>query len=157
MHLVSWSTTAHSWLAEKTVQVTVPIVKAEQPQTPVMGGLIDASIWHRIDVEFSLPSLVQVTCRYEGRAADWELVLRKLVRVFIEGETYCPGFQFVPGGSLHPVVVGLFGQAMTLRVPHNYFTAWMLTPSTDLAGSRPVDLLHEAGRLYAALKVFANR
>ena len=122
-----------------------------------MGGLIDASIWHWIDVEFSLPSLEQVTRRYEGRAADWELVLRKLVRVFIEGETHCPGFQFVPGGSLHPVVVGLFGHAMTLRVPHNYFTAWMLTPSTDLAGSRPVDLLHEAGHLYGALKVFANR
>ncbi len=71
-----------------------------------MRGPIDASIWHRIDVEFSLPSLEQVTRRYEARAADLELVLRKLVRVFIDGETYCPGFQFVPRGSLHPVVVG---------------------------------------------------
>ena len=80
---------------------------AEQPRTPVMGGSIDASIWHRIDVEFSLPSLEQVTHRYKTKAADPEPVLRKLVRVFIDGGTYCPGFQFVPGGSLHPVVVGV--------------------------------------------------
>ncbi len=139
------------------VHAIAPTVKVEQPRTPVMGGAIDALIWYRIDVEFSLPSLEQVTHRYKAKASDPEPVLRKLVRVFIDGGTYCPGFQFVPGDTLHPVVVDLFGQAMTLKVPHNYFTAWMVTRSTDLTGSRPVDLLHKEARLYAALEVFAKR
>jgi hypothetical protein len=30
---------------------------------------------------------------------------------------------------------------MDLKIPHNYFTLWMLTPSRDLAGSRPIDLI----------------
>jgi hypothetical protein len=30
---------------------------------------------------------------------------------------------------------------MELDIPHNYFTVWMVTPSRDLAGSRPVDHL----------------
>jgi hypothetical protein len=39
-------------------------------------------------------------------------------------------------------VVDLFKRAMELKIPHNYFTVWMVTPSGSLlAGSRPVDLL----------------
>ncbi|MFB0840442.1 hypothetical protein ACETK3_20870 [Arthrobacter sp. E44] len=30
---------------------------------------------------------------------------------------------------------------MELRIPHNYFTVWMITPSRELGGARPVDLL----------------
>ena len=30
---------------------------------------------------------------------------------------------------------------MELHIPHNYFTAWIITPSKDLGGSRPVDHL----------------
>jgi hypothetical protein len=30
---------------------------------------------------------------------------------------------------------------MELDIPHNYFTVWMITPSRDLAGTRPVDHL----------------
>ena len=65
----------------------------------------------------------------------------KLVRVFLDDGTYCPGFQFLPGGNLHPTVLTLFDRAMELSIPHNYFTAWMTTPTRDLAGTRPVDHL----------------
>jgi hypothetical protein len=72
---------------------------------------------------------------------DPEPVMRQLVRVFIDDGTYCPGFQFLPGGQLHPQVIDLFGRALELQIPHNYFTLWMITPSRDLAGARPADHL----------------
>jgi Ethanolamine utilization protein EutJ (predicted chaperonin) len=72
---------------------------------------------------------------------DPEPVMQQLVRVFIEDGTFCPGFQFLPGGQLRPQVIDLFGRALELQIPHNYFTLWMVTPSRDLAGARPVDRL----------------
>ena len=59
---------------------------------------------------------------------DPEPVTRQLLRVFIDDGTFCPGFQFLPGGHLRPTVVGLFQRAMELQIPHNYFTVWMVTP-----------------------------
>ena len=64
-------------------------------------------------------------------------MLRQLVRVFIEEGTYGPGFQFLPDGQLHPAVVSLFRHAMELKIPHNYFTAWMITPTAGLGGHGP--------------------
>ncbi|WP_156810879.1 hypothetical protein [Arthrobacter sp. FB24] len=32
---------------------------------------------------------------------------------------------------------------MDLKIPHNYFTLWMVTPSRALAGNRPVDQLEK--------------
>jgi len=72
---------------------------------------------------------------------DPEPLMQQLVRVFIDDGTFCPGFQFIPGGQLHPTVTALFRLAMELDIPHNYFTVWMITPSRDLAGTRPVDHL----------------
>ena len=59
----------------------------------------------------------------------------------IDDGTYCPGFQFLAGGQLHPTVMDLFQRAMELKIPHNYFTAWMVTQSRELGGARPVDVL----------------
>jgi hypothetical protein len=73
---------------------------------------------------------------------DPEPVMRQLVRVVDDG-TYCPGFQFLPGGQLHPTVMGLFDRAMELQIPHNYFTLWMVTTSREINGSRPVDRLND--------------
>jgi hypothetical protein len=122
-----------------------------------MRGPIDQSVWEAIEAEFTMPSLEQVRGRYETLVADPEPVLTQLVRVFIGEGTYCPGFQFRPGGALHPAVTGLFERAMELRIPHNYFSAWMVTSSTDLAGGRPVDLLSGPQRLHTALEAFARR
>jgi len=44
---------------------------------------------------------------------------------------------------------------MELKVPHNYFTVWMITPSTVLDGARPVDSLPHVPRLHQALEGFA--
>ncbi|WP_160669285.1 hypothetical protein [Pseudarthrobacter sp. ATCC 49987] len=97
--------------------------------------------WAGIRTEFTLPTLVQVHRRLSELMEDPEPVMRQLVRIFIDDGTFCPGFQFLPGGQLHPTVVELFRRAMVLDIPHNYFTLWMVTPTKELAGTRPVDHL----------------
>jgi hypothetical protein len=97
--------------------------------------------WAGIRTEFTLPTLAQVHRRLSELMEDPEPVMRQLVRVFIDDGTFCPGFQFLPGGQLQPTVTALFSRAMELDIPHNYFTVWMITPSRDLAGTRPVDHL----------------
>jgi hypothetical protein len=98
-------------------------------------------MWEGIRAEFTLPALEQVRRRLAELMEDPEPVMQQLVRVFIGDGTFCPGFQFLPGGQLHPTVMVLFQRALELDIPHNYFTAWMVTPSRELAGARPVDLL----------------
>lgn len=105
------------------------------------GQPISDDTWERIRIEFSLPTLELVRRRLSELMEDPELMMRQLVRVFIDDGTFCPGFQFLPGGQLQPTVVGLFQRAMELQIPHNYFTIWMVTPSRALAGGRPVDHL----------------
>lgn len=102
---------------------------------------ISDQIWETIRAEFALPSLEQVSSRLSELLEAPEPVMQQLVRVFIDEGTYCPGFQFLAGGQLHPTVVDLFKRAMELKIPHNYFTLWMVTPSGSIGGSRPVDLL----------------
>ncbi|MET3952468.1 hypothetical protein [Arthrobacter sp. UYEF36] len=116
---------------------------------------ISDDTWERTRIEFTLPSLELVRRRLSELMEDPEPVMRQVVRVFIEEGTFCPGFQFLPGGQLHPTVVGPYQRAMELQIPHNYFTAWMVTPSRALAGGRPVDHL-KGGRapLLRALETF---
>lgn len=97
--------------------------------------------WAAIGTEFALPSLEQVRRRLTELMEDPEPVMEQVVRVFIGEGTFCPGFQFLTGGQLHPAVLDLFQRAMELKIPHNHFTVWMVTPSGILAGSRPVDVL----------------
>lgn len=97
--------------------------------------------WEGIRAEFTLPTLEQVRRRLSEFIEDPEPVMRQLVRIFIDDGTFCPGFQFLRGGQLHPTVVALFQRALELQIPHNYFTLWMVTPSRVLAGARPVDHL----------------
>ena len=102
---------------------------------------ISDQTWAGIRNEFTLPALDHVHHGLSELMDDPEPVMQQLIRVFIDDGTFCPGFQFLPGGQLHPTVVELFQRAMERQIPHNYFTAWMVTPSNELAGSRPVDLL----------------
>jgi hypothetical protein len=102
---------------------------------------ISDQTWAGIRAEFTLPALEQVRRRLSELMEDPEPVIRQLVRVFIDDGTFCPGFQFLPGGQLRPSIVELFERAMELQIPHNYFTVWMVTPSRALAGARPVDRL----------------
>ncbi|WP_104141252.1 DUF2384 domain-containing protein [Arthrobacter sp. ZGTC131] len=111
------------------------------PRTP---GPVSDQTWEAVRAEFTLPSLAQVRHRLAELIDDPEPVMQQLVRVFIDDGTYCPGFQFLAGGQLQPTVVDLFSQAMELKIPHNYFTAWMFTPSRELGGARPVDVLKDS-------------
>jgi hypothetical protein len=121
----------------------------------VNGQPINDQTWASIRAEFTLPALEQVHRRLSELMEDPEPVMRQLVRVFIDDGTFCPGFQFLPGGQLRPTVVALFGRAMELQIPHNYFTLWMITPALDLAGARPVDLLKtNPSLLHRALEAF---
>ena len=97
-------------------------------------------LWDRIRDEFHLPTLDQVLERYSAMHEDPERLMRQLVRVFIDTDTLCPGFQFQADLSLNAVVTGLFERAMELQIPHNYFALWMMVRSPVLQGRRPVDL-----------------
>jgi hypothetical protein len=80
---------------------------------------ISGQIWDGIRAEFTLPALEQVRRRLCELMEDPEPVMRQLVRVFIDDGTFCPGFQFLPGGQLHPTVLTLFQRALELQIPHN--------------------------------------
>lgn len=85
---------------------------------------------------------------------DAEPFLQRAVRVFIGEETIFPGFQ-LPQGMPSQVVTDLFAQAMELQIPHNVFSAWMVTPVRP-GIQRPVDALDEPAILAAALDAFGH-
>ncbi|MCB5275932.1 hypothetical protein BJG92_03486 [Arthrobacter sp. SO5] len=97
---------------------------------------ISDQTWEGISREFTLPSLELVRRRLSELMEDPEPVMRQLVRV--NDGTFCPGFQFLPGGQLHPTVTELLRRAMGLNIPHN-FTLWIISPSRDL-GWAPVSI-----------------
>ena len=84
--------------------------------------------------------------------------MRRAVRVFIGEETFCASFQ-LKDGLFHEPVLDLFQHAMSLKVPHNVFAAWMVSPLPGQAASsnRPVDQLNDLPLLRDALDAFADR
>lgn len=106
------------------------------------GQVIPPAVWEGIRTECGLPTLAQVRTRLTSIHTDPEPIMRQLVRIFLEDETLCPGYQFTDTLEVKPAVLVLFTRAMELRMAHNYFSAWMATPCPDLEGRRPVDLLH---------------
>jgi hypothetical protein len=123
--------------------------------SPIIGRPVSEEVWDSVRAEFALPTVEQVRRWLAEIMEDPAPVMRQLVRVFMDEGTYCPGFQFLPDGQLHPAVASLFRHAMELKIPHNYFTAWMVTPSADLGGARPVDSLPHVPQLHHALEGFA--
>lgn len=121
------------------------------------GQPVSDQIWEAIRAEFALPSLGQVRRRLSELMEDPEPVMQQLIRIFIDEGTFCPGFQFLAGGQLHPTVVDLFKRAMDLKIPHNYFAVWMITPSRNLGGARPVDSLGNPAQLHSVLEEFARQ
>lgn len=119
-----------------------------------MSEAIDEIVWARLEAEFTLPSLEDVQARMAALHHD-PPVVRQLVRIFVRDGTYCPGFQFRPDGSLHPAVIDLSERAMALRIPHNFFAAWMITP-LGRNGVRPVDALDRTKQVAAELEAFAR-
>ncbi|MCO4273831.1 hypothetical protein NG701_05200 [Pseudarthrobacter sp. HLT3-5] len=123
--------------------------------SPIIGRPVSAEVWESIRAEFTLPTVEQVRRRLAELMEDPDPVMRQIVRVFIREDTYCPGFQFLPGGQIHPTVASLFRHALELKIAHNYFTVWMITPSATVGGARPVDSLPRSAQLHRALEGFA--
>jgi hypothetical protein len=133
--------------------MTAPECRPRRSPGPISDQTAEAK-----RAELTLPSLAQVRRRLAELIDDPEPVMQQLVRVFIDDGTYCPGFQFLAGGRLHPTVVDLFQRAMELKIPHNYFTVWMITPSRELGGARPVDVLQDSrAPLRRALEALGRR
>lgn len=87
--------------------------------------------------------------------------MQQAVRVFIGDGTFCRGFQLKDALFNEPAL-RLFEQALALKVPHNVFAAWMVTPLPGApdqagAGARPVDQLENFPLLQDALAVFADK
>jgi hypothetical protein len=127
---------------------TASNVKADPPGRfwPAVGD----EVWNRIREEFTLPSLEDVAARLSA-----DRPMPQLVRVFIGEGTFCPGFQFLDGEP-NPSVLRLFDAAMDLKVPHNVFAAWMVTPLRSHGGARPVDVLDQGQELERELAAFAD-
>lgn len=91
-------------------------------------------IWDSTREEFTLPTAADLETHFQS-LGDPE-AMRRAVRVFIGDETFCPGFQ-LKDGLYHEPVLRLFDQAMSLKIPHNVFAAWMVSPLPTESRSRP--------------------
>jgi len=122
------------------------------------GQPIPLAVWETIRAKYGLPTLAQVRGRLASIHADPESIMRQLVRVFVGDETLCPGYQFTDTLDVKPAIRILFARAMELRIPHNYFSAWMVAPCPDLEGRCPVDLLDQpTPPLLNAMESFSRR
>ncbi|MET3172774.1 UNVERIFIED_ORG: hypothetical protein ABIB52_000602 [Arthrobacter sp. UYCu721] len=111
-------------------------------------------IWDSIREEFTLPTAADLETHFQA-LGDPE-AMRRAVRVFIGEGTFCPGFQ-LKDGLFHEPVLRLFDQAMALKIPHNVFAAWMVSPLRAESRSRPVDMLGSMTLLQGSLVVFGDR
>ena len=111
-------------------------------------------IWDSIREEFTLPTAADLETHFQY-LGDPE-ALRRAVRVFIGEGTFCPGFQ-LKDGLFHEPVLRLFDQAMSLKIPHNVFAAWMVSPLPAETRSRPVDILGSMTLLQSSLVAFSDR
>ncbi|WP_079598878.1 hypothetical protein [Arthrobacter sp. P2b] len=111
-------------------------------------------LWDNIRDEATLPTAAEMETHF--RSLGEPEVMRRTVRVFIGEETFCPGFQ-LQDGVLHEPVLRLFDHAMALKVTHNVFAAWIVSPLSAGACSRPVDMLDSMTLLQRSLAAFADR
>lgn len=128
---------------------TASNVKAER-----FWPAVPEHIWDSIREEFTLPTAADLETHFQS-LGDPE-AMRRAVRVFIGEGTFCPGFQ-LKDGLFHEPVLCLFDQAMSLKIPHNVFAAWMVSPLPAESRSRPVDILGSMTLLQSSLVAFGDR
>jgi hypothetical protein len=126
-------------------------VKAEPHYWPA----IDRKWWDSLE-DFRLMTLDECVEHFETLVGDPEPYMRQLIRVFVDDATLAPSYQFSEDGLLHPVVQALFKRALELKVPHNSFTHWMLTPLPGKNYPRPVAALAYPDRLMEYLADYAR-
>jgi hypothetical protein len=128
---------------------TASNVRAEPHYWPA----VPEHIWDRIREEFTLPPASELEAHLQ--AIGEPEAMRRAVRVFIGDGTFCPGFQ-LKDGLFHEPVLWLFEQAMILKIPHNVFAAWMVSPLAAAGGSRPVDMLDSLTLLQSSMAAFGD-
>ena len=128
---------------------TASNVKAER-----FWPVVPEHIWDSIREEFTLPTAADLETHFQS--LDDPEAIRRAVRVFIGEGTFCPGFQ-LKDGHFHEPVLCLFDQAMSLKIPHNVFAAWMVSRLPAGSGSRPVDLVDSMALLQNSLADFGDR
>lgn len=111
-------------------------------------------IWDSIREEFTLPTAADLETHFQ--ALGEPEAMRRAIRVFIGEETFCPGFQ-LKNRLFHEPALRLFDHAMSLKIPHNVFAAWMVSPLRAESRSRPVDMLGSMTLLQSSLAAFADR
>jgi hypothetical protein len=113
-------------------------------------------IWDSIREEFTLPTAADLEAHFQ--ALGQPEAMRRALRVFIGEGTFCPGFQ-LKEGYFHEPVLHLFDQAMSLKIPHNVFAAWMVSrlPGDASSRARPVDMLGSMALLQNSLAAFCDR
>lgn len=111
-------------------------------------------IWDSIREEFTTAADGEAHFEALGETG----AMQRAVRVFIGEGTFCPGFQ-LKNGLFHEPVLDLFQHAMTLKVPHNVFSACDGQPSAwpGWCWCATVDQLDRATQLQNALAGFADR
>ncbi|WP_142060370.1 hypothetical protein [Pseudarthrobacter sp. B4EP4b] len=129
---------------------TVSNVRAEPRYWPAVAE----RLWDSLREEFTLPTAAEMEAHF--RSLGEPEGMGRAVRVFIGEETFCPGFQ-LKDGVLHEPVLRLLDHAMALKVPHNVFAAWMVSPLSAGACSRPVDMLDSMTLLQSSLAAFVDR
>lgn len=127
-------------------------VKAEPRYWPA----IDPLWWENGLGESKLMTIAECEQRFETLVGDPAPLMQKLVRVLIDDKTLAPSYQFGEDGLPEPAVQALFKRALELKVPHNSFTHWMLTPLPGIGNPRPVAALEYPERLMEHLEVFAS-
>ncbi len=135
----------------KTATAIALSAKAEPRYWPA----IEPEWWENLG-DFRLMTLEECVQHFEALTGDPEPYIQQLVRVFIDDKTFAPSYQFGEDGLPHPVVQTLFSRALELKVPHNSFTHWMLTPLPGQNHPRPVKALGHPGRLMEYLEDFAR-
>lgn len=128
---------------------TASNVKAER-----FWPAVPEHIWNSIREEFTLPTAADLETHFQS-LGDPE-AMRRAVRVFIGEGTFCPGFQ-LKDGLFHEPVLRLFDQAMSLKISHNVFAAWMVSRLPGETSSRPVDILGRRTLLQSSLVAFGDR
>jgi hypothetical protein len=117
---------------------------------------IERQWWENCREDFRLLTMEECEQHFETLYDDAEPYMQQLVRVFVDDQTLAPGYQFVDMGTLNPLVLSLFRRAMELKVPHNSFTHWMLTPLPGPKMPRPVAVLEHQDKLMEYLEEFAR-
>lgn len=134
----------------------------DQPDDAMAGGLAAAEgLWRAVHAEFGLLTAQELSALLDSTPEEVRALYAAgaLVAVHRGGRVLYPGFQVDPAGrSVRPVIGEMLRTAEAAGMTEASLIRWLLGPSGELSGVRPVDLLDEPARLQlAAAASFGSR